>query len=628
MYYILLCGGIGNRINYSLPKPLNYVNGQHSINLIIDKIPSNEIYIIYNIFLDNYNFKEIIINENKNKNFHFKSIDYYTRGSIETAHIGIKSFSINENENICFLDNDSIHDYDNLLINYDNGFIGYSIDRSELSNYSFIKINNGIIENIIEKKRISDNYCCGVYGFLNKTQFLKYSRIMIEKNIKIKNEFYFSELYKIMINDKCKIIPVFFEKNIHIGTINEINNNKNYLNEKKLRICFDLDNTLVTFPTIIGDYSSVKPINKNIYLLKKLKEKGHEIIIHTARRMKTHQYNIGKVVKDIALVTIDTLNKYEIEYDELIFGKPYADIYIDDKSVNPYINNPSTFFGFFNDEINNENNIINLLPPNKYNNIKTENNIIIKSSKYDYIKGELFFYRNIPTSLKYLFPCYYENNKDNEINIENINGIPLYFLYKNKILNKSNIDDLFNILNILHTCNEYPVTITDEKIKNNYCEKIIKRVKKYKQYQEIENIDIIVDNIIKDIEKYFEYKKTVNVIHGDFWFSNIILKYDNIYKLIDMKGIVDDIYTLNGDIYYDYGKFYQSIIGYDLILHNDDIDYTYINEMKDYFLKKCIHKGLNINYLKAVTKSLIFGSFHSINSKHIIDLLINILINK
>jgi hypothetical protein len=66
--------------------------------------------------------------------------------------------------------------------------------------------------------------------------------------------------------------------------------------------------------------------------------------------MKTHKNNIGKVIKDIALVTIQTLERFNIEYDELIFGKPIADIYIDDKALNPYINNIS-YFGINIEEI-------------------------------------------------------------------------------------------------------------------------------------------------------------------------------------------------------------------------------------------------------------------------------------
>ena len=49
-----------------------------------------------------------------------------------------------------------------------------------------------------------------------------------------------------------------------------------------------------------------------IELLKKFKSDGHEIIIYTARRMQTHNSNIGKVIKDIAMITFQTLDKYNI----------------------------------------------------------------------------------------------------------------------------------------------------------------------------------------------------------------------------------------------------------------------------------------------------------------------------
>ena len=103
------------------------------------------------------------------------------------------------------------------------------------------------------------------------------------------------------------------------------------------------------------------------------------------------------------------------------------------------------------------------------------------------------------------------------------------------------------------------------------------------------------------------------MIHGDCWFSNIILTYEDNYKLIDMKGLVDNIFTINGDIYYDYGKLYQSILGYDILLNGLSIDYEYVNIMKTYFLDKCKEKNLNLTYLKYVTKCLIFGIFHSLH---------------
>jgi capsule biosynthesis phosphatase len=112
---------------------------------------------------------------------------------------------------------------------------------------------------------------------------------------------------------------------------------KNSLNDeiiiKQKRFCFDLDNTLVTYPTVKGDYTTVKPIEKNINFLKYLKSFGNTIIIYTARRMKTHHGNIGKINADIGKITFETLENFNIPYDEIYFGKPYADFYIDDLGV-------------------------------------------------------------------------------------------------------------------------------------------------------------------------------------------------------------------------------------------------------------------------------------------------------
>ena len=48
--------------------------------------------------------------------------------------------------------------------------------------------------------------------------------------------------------------------------------------------------------------------------------------------MKTHKGNLGGVIADIGRVTFDTLEKFDIPYDELYFGKPHAHFYIDDNA--------------------------------------------------------------------------------------------------------------------------------------------------------------------------------------------------------------------------------------------------------------------------------------------------------
>ena len=422
--------------NYSLPKPLNYVNGKYMIEYIINNIPTDEIYIIYNIYLAKYNFEEIIINLFKQKKFIFSTVDYLTRGPVETAFIGINKFNLDIfEESIVFLDNDNLHNYEEIPLNLSNNFISYCIDTDINNNkYSYILIENNKIIEIAEKKKISDTYCCGMYGFKNIEIFNKYAKEIILKNIKIKNEYYFSKIYEKMIDNNELILPIYISDSKHIGSLNEINKNKTFLNNK-LRFCFDIDNTLVTYPTIPNDYSTVKPIYKMINLLNYLKEQGHYIILHTARRMKTHDNNVGKVIKDIACVTINTLEKFNIYYDELIFGKPLADIYIDDRSLNPYINDIS-YFGIF--DINNNEYIHNKVNNNKYNEIKKINNEIIKTGPIFFMKGEYYFYKNIPNNLLEYFPKLINYNiidsNKSILNIEYIDGIPLYFLHKNKLI--------------------------------------------------------------------------------------------------------------------------------------------------------------------------------------------------
>jgi hypothetical protein len=66
--------------------------------------------------------------------------------------------------------------------------------------------------------------------------------------------------------------------------------------------------------------------------------------------MKTHKYNLGAVIKDIGLITLEQLNNFDIPYDEILFGKPLADFYIDDLAVNCNLNLEKQI-GFYNSKI-------------------------------------------------------------------------------------------------------------------------------------------------------------------------------------------------------------------------------------------------------------------------------------
>ena len=101
---------------------------------------------------------------------------------------------------------------------------------------------------------------------------------------------------------------------------------------KNYRFCIDLDGTICKNKTEDQNYQDVEPIEGAVDTLKNLKSEGHYIIIYTARNMKTFNNNLGKIIANQSKIVIDWLAKYEIPYDELHFGKPVADYYIDDKA--------------------------------------------------------------------------------------------------------------------------------------------------------------------------------------------------------------------------------------------------------------------------------------------------------
>lgn len=99
------------------------------------------------------------------------------------------------------------------------------------------------------------------------------------------------------------------------------------------RICVDLDGVICTLKKPGETYADVQPIEGVVEKLKALRQNGHYIIIQTARHMKTCNGNVGQVVNRIGAITLQWLSDNDIEYDEIYFGKPWAELYIDDNAL-------------------------------------------------------------------------------------------------------------------------------------------------------------------------------------------------------------------------------------------------------------------------------------------------------
>ncbi len=100
-----------------------------------------------------------------------------------------------------------------------------------------------------------------------------------------------------------------------------------------MRIVVDLDGTICPIKQKNESYADLKPNDGAIEKLNDLHAAGHYIIIQTARNMATCESNVGKVIKNIGKITLDWLERYQVPYHEIYFGKPNADLYIDDRAI-------------------------------------------------------------------------------------------------------------------------------------------------------------------------------------------------------------------------------------------------------------------------------------------------------
>jgi len=97
-----------------------------------------------------------------------------------------------------------------------------------------------------------------------------------------------------------------------------------------VRIVVDLDGTICELRRDGQTYADVIPLPGATEKLRQLKHEGHTIIVYTARNMRSAHGNIGVATANVGKMTLEWLDRYGIPYDEVVFGKPYGDIYIDD----------------------------------------------------------------------------------------------------------------------------------------------------------------------------------------------------------------------------------------------------------------------------------------------------------
>lgn len=604
---VILCGGLGTRLESVYHKPLNLVKGVPMIDYMISSLHNvNEIHIFYNKELETYGFRQFLLNTFKEITFSFYELPYQTRGPVESVLLGIKQFPF-EDDTILFLDNDNIYEgFDLRDVPRDKNFIVCTTNKTSYSHYSFVLPQEDKIVKIVERSPISSYICAGGYGFRNKRECLKYCSKVMNENIL--NEPYMSNVFQKMMEEGETIYSYFLPNQFTIGTPNDILRNDTRIPFRKLTFVFDLDNTIVSYPNKYKDYSNVSPNKNMISLMRSLKDQGHTIIIHTARKMVSCNGDVDRIEAEVKDTTIETLRNLDVPYDELIFGKPYGDVYIDDKAVNTFDYNLRNTIGFFDlDNYTGE-----TIGMNRYHKfVRADKNSIIKMGAM--LDGETFFYKTISMHpLQKWFPRLIQAVHPQAIKIEYVRGAALSLVYSEGLLQPTLFHNLLNVLSELHSSEiDDGVAISQKDMLDHYIEKFEKRSLRRGDFP-FTDFDMVYQKIKHFITDWAKEEHPINpVIHGDCWFSNIIYGNQQFY-FIDMRGMIHHKLTLKGHMIYDWAKIYQSVIGFDHVINYGTILADDVRDpIEKVYWERC---PFDQTLIRKMTAYMLYNTFHSYSS--------------
>lgn len=222
--------GAGSRFaeaGYGFPKPLIDVNGKPMIEAVVDSLGINATYtyIVQKEHFEKYNLDYVLNLITPNCNI--VQIDGITEGAAITCLMA-KEF-INNEQPLIMANSDQIVNWDSRQFMYDlytkNADGGIAIFKSTHPKWSYAKIGSeGTVIEVAEKKPISDNATVGIYYWKHGSDFVKYTEQMIDKNIRVNNEFYTCPVFNEAIEDGKRIYALPVNKMWGVGTPQDLDN--------------------------------------------------------------------------------------------------------------------------------------------------------------------------------------------------------------------------------------------------------------------------------------------------------------------------------------------------------------------------------------------------------------------
>ena len=228
--------GAGSRFEqagYTFPKPLIEVRNKPMIQVVVDNlnIKANYIYIVQKKHREKYNLDTLL--NLLTPNCRIVEVDSLTEGAACTALLA-KEF-IDNDAPLFFANSDQFVEWDSNEFMYkmnetnaDGGIVTFEATHPK---WSFAKIDDkGLVTEVAEKNPISNIATVGYYYWKHGSDFVKYAEQMIDKNIRVNNEFYVCPVFNEAVGDNKQIRTFNVEGMWGLGTPEDL---KYYLENYK-----------------------------------------------------------------------------------------------------------------------------------------------------------------------------------------------------------------------------------------------------------------------------------------------------------------------------------------------------------------------------------------------------------
>ena len=228
--------GAGSRFQqagYTFPKPLIDVRGKPMIQLVVENlnIKANYVYVVQKEHREKYNLDTLL--NLITPNCKIVEVNELTEGAACTALLAKEH--INKDTPLFFANSDQFVEWDSNEFLYkmnetnaDGGIVSF---RATHPKWSFAKVDEkGLVTEVAEKNPISDIATVGYYYWKKGSDFVKYAEDMIEKDIRVNNEFYVCPVFNQAIEDNIEIRTFDIPKMWGLGTPEDL---KYYLENYK-----------------------------------------------------------------------------------------------------------------------------------------------------------------------------------------------------------------------------------------------------------------------------------------------------------------------------------------------------------------------------------------------------------